>query len=93
MALGPWGMGWQGVYVPGGSLGSFYCFGWFASAAVWHGLLCRVGACGRLLEISGMKVWGCVGFVGLSSVVLGPSCLGGGVLWCTFLLPVTTLIN
>ena len=37
-------------------------FGWFASAAVWHGLSCRVGACGGLLEISGMKVWGCICF-------------------------------
>ena len=36
--------------------------GWFASAAVWHDLSCRVEACGGLLGISGMKVWGCICF-------------------------------
>ena len=53
-------------------------FGWFASAAVWHGLSCHIGACGGLLGISGMKVRDVYAFVGLSSVVLGPSCLGVG---------------
>ena len=53
----------------------------------------RVGACGGLLEISGIKSGDVYAFVGMSSVVLGPSCLRAGCCGAPLFLPVITLLN
>ena len=52
----------HGVYKPGVPWAPSIVFVWLASAVVWHGLSCRFGAYAGLLEISGMKVWGCICF-------------------------------
>ena len=73
-------------------------FGWFASVAVWHGLSCCVRACGGLLGISGMKVWGRIYFCWpvfccFWAILSGRGGGEGGAVVMLLFLPVTTLIN